>query len=93
MTDRNDKLAKDGPEAIAASIISNYTLRSLHIFARAEGWRVFGSRGTEAFQQSVEEGGGENIIAALRNLEDRLTAGPIRANEVAPLPRILRGVT
>lgn len=76
------------PEELADAVRARYSLSSLHLFARAEGWRVFGARGDERFQQSVEEGGGESIAAALLNLKARLDAGPINANSLAPLPRM-----
>lgn len=69
----------------AADIQRRHNIRSLHIFAQGPNWRVFGSRGDAAFQASVEEGRGANIAAALRNLDDRLTAGPINRGQLSPL--------
>jgi hypothetical protein len=74
-------------EDLADAVRARHGLSSLHLFARDEGWRVFGARGDERFQQSVEEGGGKSIAAALLNLNARLDAGPIKANSLAPLPR------
>lgn len=72
-------------EQHAKDIQRRHNIRSLHIFAQGPNWRVFASRGTEAFQSSVEEGRGADISAALRNLDDRLTAGPINRGALAPL--------
>lgn len=74
-----DRPSAGGVEAIAAEISGRHRLHSLHIFIDAgeTTWRVFGNRGNEAFRQSVEEGRGTSIVAALLNLDARLTAGPI----------------
>lgn len=71
------------PETLAAKVQENHNLRSLHLFAHGYIWRVFGSRGDERFQQSVEEGRGLSIEKALQNLDERLKAGPI---DRGPLP-------
>jgi len=73
-----------GPEQYAADIQRRHNIRSLHIFARDKTWRVFASRGDEKFQASVEEGRGADIAGALRNLDDRLTAGPINRGDLPP---------
>jgi hypothetical protein len=72
-------------EPLAADIQARHNIRSLHIFAQGPNWRVFASRGTVAFQASVEEGRGPDIETALRNLDERLTAGPINRGELADL--------
>lgn len=66
------------PEHLAAQVRNRHRLSSLHIFSDDcwPMWRVFGARrDAKGAQASVEEGRGETISAALRNLDERLTAG------------------
>lgn len=79
------------PEQLAADVQARHGLRSLHIFAQGPNWRVFGSRGTAAFQASVEEGRGADIAGALRNLDERLIAGPINRGELPEFSRATNG--
>lgn len=72
-------------EKLAGMIQSHHSLRSLHIFTQGSNWRVFGSRGTQAFMASVEEGRGPDIRSALNNLDARLVAGPINRGELPEL--------
>ena len=71
-------------EQLSDEIRQRHNIRSLHIFAREEGWRVFAARGDAKFQASVEEGRGDTIHAALTNLNERLVAGPINRGELPP---------
>lgn len=66
------------PEQLAAEIQLRHRLSSLHIFTQDGAWRVFGAREQPgSFQASVEEGRGIDIASAIKNLEERLIAGPI----------------
>lgn len=66
-------------EALVDDVSARHELHSVHFFKDAGEpvWRVFGLRGEQSFRQSVEEGRGPSIAAALRNLDARLIAGPI----------------
>lgn len=66
------------PEDIASEVKRRHRLTSLHIFSDDcwPMWRVFGSRrDAKGIHASVEEGRGDTIAAALRSLDERLTAG------------------
>jgi hypothetical protein len=76
--DGRERFAQMTPEQLAAEIQVRHKLSSLHIFAESGAWRVFGAREQPGnFQASVEEGRGIDIASAIKNLEERLIAGPL----------------
>jgi hypothetical protein len=75
-----DNFSDEAPEVLATEIKTRHGLTGLHVFDRPEGWRVFGFRKhAQGYNESVENGNGPNIVAALNDLDARLTEGPIHA--------------
>jgi len=70
-------------ETLAADVKKRHGLSNLHIFTLGEGWTVFGFRThPQGFQASVEDGEGSTIESAIRHLDAKLTAGPIKGRNL-----------
>ena len=70
-----------------------WNLSSIHLFAddSFRGFRCFVARqNPKGFQASITEGLGDNWLMALRDCEENLKVGPIKANERIALAKAAR---
>lgn len=69
-------------EQVIADTKAKHGLSGLHIFEDHGVFVVFGfRRNPSGYQASVENGCGATIMAALTNLDGRLTEGPIHRKD------------
>jgi hypothetical protein len=67
-------------EALTKRVMRHHRLTSIHLFTKPDGWRCFGfRRDAKGFDASVENGDGETIAAAIEDMDQALTEGPIKA--------------